>query len=567
MEVLLRELREGPDGIPEYHDTQISAAVVTIGSAADQRLQLLGKSIAAHHASIRQSGSQLELTCRAGKVRVNGELQGSAKLVIGDVIEIGSHQLQLVQPPVGFDAALELRPDKNIDASAFEGAFRTDLLQTWMGKRPTAWMAIGLILIVGLALPLAAVMMHRADRAVPAMMPGDALWSSGPLSAAHRQAIGDRCNVCHQTLFQRVTNESCGSCHQSIHDHVRPEHLALTQLDRTQRCATCHREHNEPETYLVNSGDGECLACHQNSNHTFGSLDVAPVEGFGGAGHPEFKARLLKPHAPDANASTMLQWLAERASIDAAVEQSNLKFSHAQHLDTDRVRRGGDGEQLDCADCHRLQSNGEHFEPITMEANCSSCHELTFDPSAPDRQLPHGKPRDVVLTLQDYFTRKIIDPDAARATWDQRRLPASADSLQPCNASAFACAMRSALAETENQFTRHGCIGCHTVVDTQSKVLADRFQVVPIRLARDYFPAARFDHRSHESQGKLTGGAACLSCHKAADSRESSDLLLPPVATCESCHSDRPLAERVTTSCVTCHAFHPQGSKPNQDAN
>ena len=42
MEALLRELHEGPDGIPEYRDTEISGADLTIGSAADQRIQLLG---------------------------------------------------------------------------------------------------------------------------------------------------------------------------------------------------------------------------------------------------------------------------------------------------------------------------------------------------------------------------------------------------------------------------------------------------------------------------------------------------------------------------------------------
>ena len=43
MEALLRELHEGPDGIPEYRDTEISANDLTIGSAADQRIQLLGR--------------------------------------------------------------------------------------------------------------------------------------------------------------------------------------------------------------------------------------------------------------------------------------------------------------------------------------------------------------------------------------------------------------------------------------------------------------------------------------------------------------------------------------------
>ena len=133
MEALLRELHEGPDGIAEYHDTEISGAELTIGSAADQRIQLLGRAVAPEHAVIRKSGSQLELSCRGGqRVRVNGEERSSAKLEIGDVIELAGHQLTIAEPPGGFDVAIELRPNENIDASEFESAFRTDLMQTWL---------------------------------------------------------------------------------------------------------------------------------------------------------------------------------------------------------------------------------------------------------------------------------------------------------------------------------------------------------------------------------------------------------------------------------------------------
>jgi hypothetical protein len=66
------------------------------------------------------------------------------------------------------------------------------------------------------------------------------------------------------------------------------------------------------------------------------------------------------------------------AALDKAVEQSNVKFSHNQHLDPDRVLRRGDSKPLNCADCHRLEPDGEHFEPITMEKDCGSCHSLAY---------------------------------------------------------------------------------------------------------------------------------------------------------------------------------------------
>jgi predicted CXXCH cytochrome family protein len=563
MDALLRELREGPDGIPEYHDTEISGDELTIGSAADQRIQLLGRAVAPVHAVIRKSGSKLELSCRRGqRVRVNDEEQTSAKLAVGDVIELAGHRLTIAEPPGGFDVAIELRPNENIDASEFESAFRTDLQQTWLSKRPAAWLLATAVLLVGVVLPATVIVLHRADRPAPAWVPGDEFWNSGPLSPAHQQAAGVRCDTCHREPFVRVEDEACQSCHKTIHDHVSSEHLALTQLGPTPRCATCHREHNEPATFLVDSSDALCVDCHEDSRQAFGKLQREPVTGFSSQHHPAFKAHLLKPVAAAAGSGFAFEWKTEIAALDKATEQSNLKFSHTQHLDPDRVLKTSDSRPLNCADCHRLEPDGEHFEPITMENRCAACHELTFDPGAPDRQLPHGKPREVVLTLQDYFTRKFSDPNAGRPTRERRRLPGHDEEEQTCSGAPFDCAMRSARLEIENQFSRRGCIGCHVVVDTHGESDFERFQVYPIRFARDYFPAGRFDHRSHQIQGKLTGDDACLSCHKAKQSQDSKDLLLPPMAKCEECHGDRPAVERVAVQCVSCHSYHPKSGPP-----
>ncbi|MET0533293.1 MAG: cytochrome c3 family protein, partial [Steroidobacter sp.] len=229
-----------------------------------------------------------------------------------------------------------------------------------------------------------------------------------------------------------------------------------------------------------------------------------------------------------------------------------------QHLDPDRVLRRGDSKPMNCADCHRLEQDGEHFEPIEMEDQCQACHELTFDPSAPDRQLPHGKPREAVLTLQDYFTRKFADPASLRATRDRRRLPGREDDEATCTDAPLDCANRAARKEIESQFTRRGCIGCHGVIDTQTANLSDRFQVIPIRFARDYYPENKFDHRSHQIQNKLTGDDACLSCHAAKKSVDSGDLMVPGLTKCTECHGDKTVAERVTLQCVSCHEYHPQ---------
>lgn len=559
MDALLRELREGPDGIAEYYDTEISCQQLTIGSSPDQNIQLLGRGIARQHAVILFSRSQLALECRRGEVvRINGKKRAEARLNIGDVIELGGHRLRIAQPPPGFAVAIELQINALVDASSFESAFRTDLSQTWLGKRTLAWSGVLAVLLFGLVLPLIVMTLHRSDQNVASWIPSDKFWNSGPLHQVHQQAIGDRCDTCHEKLFQRVQDSACQECHRTTHDHIEPPRLALTELGPTPRCATCHREHNEPSRFLVNSGDSMCVDCHGKPEHGFGQIKMDPVRGFSQQTHPEFKPQLLVPVAAKGATGFAYDWKPLIVQLDKARERSNLKFSHQQHLDPDRVLRRGDSKPMNCADCHRLEQDGEHFEPIAMEDQCSSCHELTFDPTAPDRQLPHGKPREVVLTLQDYFTRKFSEPSADRSMRDRRRLPGREQEYETCTDSALECANRAARKEVESQFTRRGCIGCHGVIDTQAGNLFDRFQVIPIRFARDYYPDNHFDHRSHRIQGKLTGDDACKSCHAANDSKDSSDLMIPGLTKCTECHGDKSVAERVTLQCVSCHEYHPR---------
>ena len=303
------------------------------------------------------------------------------------------------------------------------------------------------------------------------------------------------------------------------------------------RCAACHREHEEPFGNLVDRSDRGCLTCHANSASTFGALKAQPVRGFGEGRHPPFAVNLQ----PRAEASA----------------RSGLKFSHTQHLDTDRVRHN-DRSGLRCADCHKPTTDGQRFELPTMARDCAGCHELTFDPEAPQRQLPHGKPQDVVRMLQDYFVHKLSDPKSeVSQPQTRRRLPGHEDMDDGvCKGSPYVCGMQMAAKTVQIEFERRGCVSCHQVKDTRSQDLTNRFSVQPIRLVHDSFPAARFPHRSHVIQNGVSGDLACLSCH-AADNTQTGDLRLPDLATCEKCHTDAPSRDRIRLQCVNCHSYHP----------
>jgi predicted CXXCH cytochrome family protein len=559
MDVLLRQVRAGADGAIEYQDTEVSADALSVGSAADCTIQLLGEGVATRHATIRGTREQLQIFCSGShRVTVNGVSTAVASLAVGDLVEIGGNRLRRVEPPGGFDSAIEIEANTEVAASAYEGAFRTDLSETWLSKRSAAWMLVAVALLFGFLLPYASIFPQRAGHSPPPMLPSDHFWSAGPLIPAHELAAGKHCSSCHQRIFSHVQDAACRDCHKGIADHVQPSDLAQTQLGPAQRCAQCHREHNATASGLIAREDSLCTDCHAHSATRFGPLKMQPVTGFARDTHPAFTVSLLK-RGETANAAGILEWLPQREPISQAREQSNLKFSHAQHLDPSRVTRESDSAPLGCADCHTPDADGEHFVPITMKRSCASCHELTFDPDAPDRQLPHGRPRDAILLIEDYFVRKAVDPTPAAPVVQRRRLPDEPLVQEtPCAGPVVVCAMRRAQAEIENQFKTRGCASCHNVTDSRNSDLLERFQVLPVRLTRDYFPDVHFSHQLHAVQKDKTGDQACLSCHAVKQSRSSADVFVPDLPKCLECHSERLTVDRVSLQCSSCHGYHPK---------
>jgi predicted CXXCH cytochrome family protein len=584
VEVQLRQQRQGPDGIAEYADAEISAAEITIGSAPDQQVQLLGRSVASRHAVIRLAGRTVELTTRGGaRVRINGRASGSARLSPGDVIEIERHRISVTTPAPGFDLALTVEPDTAVKKSELEKAFRTELTQTWISKRQTAWALVILTPLLIFVIPLLATTMNRQDRPAPAWLIDDAFWTAGPLIPAHAEAAGRRCEACHKAFFVTVQDQECRKCHENVVDHVSPAHLAETRLGPPARCGECHEEHNAQNGSLVLRSDTFCVKCHARSEQLFGTVHLAAVSGFSDAEHPAFTATVLNPSVlrgadlanlsdsgafvTPAGAETLV-WKPQRVPVAGGLETSNLKFSHAQHLGGRVPPRRPGTKTLECVDCHVLGSDGAHFAPITMETTCAGggCHDLAFDKQAPDRQLPHGKPRDAILLIQDYFAHKIVEPAPEEHGPPRRVLPDSTPTTQPCQGEVGVTRARC-LAEREvvTQFTVQGCVTCHQVKDIPRAPLQERFTVRPVRLVSDYLPGVHFSHRTHAVQKNLTGQAACLSCHAAERSEETSHLMIPDKGKCLECHAEGVARDRVELECVSCHAYHADHSeRPSQ---
>jgi hypothetical protein len=95
------------------------------------------------------------------------------------------------------------------------------------------------------------------------------------------------------------------------------------------------------------------------------------------------------------------------------------------------------------------------------------------------------------------------------------------------------------------------CGECHTPAMRGGKP-----GVVPVTLVSRYMTDGWFNHKAHAQE-------KCTSCHAAETSTSSSDLLLPKLAQCRTCHlgEDSHQAD-VPSGCAMCHGYHPTQSAP-----
>ena len=215
-----------------------------------------------------------------------------------------------------------------------------------IGARPSYWRMVpwiaGLIVVTGVVVPL-------VSRSLPVEMPAiasDQIWSTGPLHLAHEDATGGECSVCHASGFQRVPDTTCLNCHnREPHDHATATGFQSAGEERA-RCATCHAEHEEPES-LISSSDLQCRSCHQ---------DQAFPEG-----HEPFGTW---PH----------------------VGRTSVVFDHSAHQGKHFSQTG---KPFECASCHAIGSDGQRMQTTGYDAMCVDCHGAR-DSRQPAKVFHHG---------------------------------------------------------------------------------------------------------------------------------------------------------------------------------
>jgi hypothetical protein len=165
----------------------------------------------------------------------------------------------------------------------------------------------------------------------------------------------------------------------------------------------------------------------------------------------------------------------------------------------------------------------------TYAGTCMPCHALNFDDKIPDA-APHDKPaavhRFVTTALTTYIAAHPGDlgkdgTPAGTAAWIAFKTDAD-----------------------EKQLWTVTCARCHEMQPAVSGLP----EVPPAKVTSQWFTRASFDHQAHQ-------GLTCASCHpKAATSAVSSDMLLPGISTCQSCHNGSKTSAGET--CSTCHVYH-----------
>jgi hypothetical protein len=212
-------------------------------------------------------------------------------------------------------------------------------------------------------------------------------------------------------------------------------------------------------------------------------------------------------------------------------------------------------------------SGRELMAPVKFANACAGCHLLTFDRRF-EFGVPHDEPRIVRAFLmkkfQDYIAahaaelREVRDPNRELT---EKRLSPEFQVLTPAQW------VTENTGIAEELLWRKTCVQCHSLSirlegsETLPSIppwlrssTDSRFELKPLpeivvaRTTSRWMPHAKFDHGAHE-------GFACESCHtKALTSTEPSDVLLPGIATCKTCHAPGP--EHAESRCFECHTYH-----------
>jgi len=411
---------------------------------------------------------------------------------------------------------------------------------------------------LSVVVPVLAVVWFFSQRAT-----GQKVYSSGPVSASHA-FFGKKCELCHVTehgVFRKeVSDKACLACHDAPAHHP-------TLVTFTPACGSCHVEHRS-SLRLAHTMDAGCAQCHTDLKVKTGDVKFErDIAGFDHH-HPEFAA--LRPGATD---------------------PGTVKLNHYVHLQPNLAGPNGrnDPVQMKCQDCHRPASDNRpwpyareiqacptetgaptpalqtvsatmvetprdvssraYMAPIKFASQCAACHmrDLQFDKRF-NESVPHCKTDVVQAFLVKKYTEYIAaHPSAMSEPLTVNRVALSSLVQLPAPPKTREEWVTWQVANADRLLFDKGCKLCHTMVQGEGPIPTVAKSAIPVR----WLQHADFDHDAHRM-------VKCESCHaKAPQSRKTSDILLPGIASCRGCHQEGGAAHDAADGrCSECHEYH-----------
>jgi len=529
---------------PGFHEqvkTEIEKDEILIGRGTGSDIHLTSRMVSFRHALITLRDETLyveNLEPLHHSVKVNHRTIEKASLKAGDVLKIGDVTLEVISRD-GIWGLLEKRQGPYADEESRLG--KTIDRLTLSKRFPSIFMIslvfAALILFLFLYEPL------RGDNPT--------VWMTGPLAEAHRNLEED-CQACHVQAFQKVDGNACSQC------HAHQKHAAGLPLvfgksaDSRINCLTCHREHTEKRN-IVSRNPSLCLNCHRNIGEVAPRSSLVSIRGFDET-HPEL---------------TLL--------AQGEKDSANIKFNHKIHLEKVPVSVPGTEEKrsMNCNDCHSPVPPGNYMERIEYKNMCILCHPLAIDTPSQTLGIPHASPA-IIRALLKSPVDLINYPGnqtGKDAKFPQTNVGDESDKVkskiqnkkQALEKYVNWVRQAGGRSEIEAQIfyeEKGGCVQCHYLdsdpADSSKPVngqvnrdqrSSDQNlpQVRRPEILRKFLSAAQFNHKKHDSLG-------CEFCHIGAlESEKASDLLMPSIQVCSSCHAN---PESHLSDCIQCHLFH-----------
>jgi hypothetical protein len=595
-------------------DTQVGARVgravsgemLSLGRAAACKIFLPDPRIRLEHATIRRAEDGALYLEATGPVAIDQRAQTSVRLAVGQKISIGPYDFIVEEVEDGPDKpdprltlSFSLRAPVAGAADAAKAGVKVGVVQGWLSRRALSWVLSLVVLVLCGAWPVWHAFQPVAPLSVPAnttaavaaqlraghaaQMPAtgtmpapstdagrmeaqlkhwvaghgqrlDTFWNPGAISSAH-QGFAQDCRSCHDKPFERVTDASCTACHTQVGDHVSDPTIAHNTLTG-QRCATCHKEHQGQAGMRTTDTVG-CATCHGNIRAFTPLTAQGNVSDFA-TEHPAFRLSIRQR-----DAAHTVQRVRQTPELR---NETGLVFPHDIHLADKGIKSPtgpaatGGRVVLECASCHALDAAGVRFEPVTMAKNCQSCHRLSVDPQAPEREVPHARPEVVEVAVREIYASLAVDRYPVSLTTVNSLLQRPTGRAPASQSTAAGRWVEQNSKRTFQQMfakTNGVCTTCHAVVPEKASDKAPvQWRVPAIVETSHWLPQSTFSHAQHKN-------AACVSCHSAKTSKMASEILIPDIQSCRTCHAGaEPDKEKVVSQCDSCHGFHPRKEHP-----